>query len=150
MATVPRVLIVADEVQHRDEQQPGGLAWADQPPDGLMVQDLLWLAQVGVDHGGVVVAVQDDFAVRDGDRVDVRVDDARGGVGLLGDLVHVALGRDAGTYVEELPDTVPGQEPDGPAQERPVGPGERPGVGVYRGESPARVLVDQDLMATSQ
>ena len=37
-----------------------------------------------------------------GDRVDVDVDDARFRHDLLGDLVHVALGRDAGADVEEL------------------------------------------------
>ena len=41
--------------------------------------------------------------MRDRDRVDVDVDHPGVGAAALGDLVHVADGRDAGADVEELP-----------------------------------------------
>ena len=68
-----------------------------------MGQNLTWLAGVGLEHGGEAVGPQ-RRAVRHGDRVDVHVDDARGRVPALGDLVHVADGGDAGAEVEELAD----------------------------------------------
>ena len=98
----------------------------------------------------LVVAGQDGLAVRDRDRVDVGVDHARTRVGVLGDLVHVALGRDAGADVEELADAGRGEEPDRPAEERPVGPGDRPDVGLDRDDRPAQVLVGQEVVAAAQ
>jgi hypothetical protein len=53
----------------------------------------------------------------DRDRVDVHLHHP--GVG--GDLVHVALGRDAGADVEELAHTSCVEVADGAAEERPVG-----------------------------
>ena len=56
------------------------------------------------------VARQDGPAVRDSHLVDVRVDDVGAGAGLLSDLVHVALGRDARADVKKLADPARGQE----------------------------------------
>ena len=58
-----------------------------------MGQDLLRLAQVGLDDRGVRVPGQQGPAVRDRDRVDVDVGDPRTGDRPLGDLVHIRLGR---------------------------------------------------------
>ena len=72
-------------------------------------------AQVGLDDRGFLVTVQEGLAVRDGHRVDVNVGHPGGRGGLLGDLVHVALGGDAGPDVQELADAVsrPGTGPPG-------------------------------------
>jgi len=57
-------------------------------------------------------------------RVVVHVDHPGAGRGVLGDLVHVAVGRQPGAEIQELPDArLGGQEPDRAAEERPVGPG---------------------------
>jgi hypothetical protein len=117
---------------------------------GGVAEHLLWIAQVGIDDRGVVVPGQDGLAVRDDDRVDIGIDHPGSGIGLLGDLVHVPLGRDARTDVEELADAGGGQEPHGPAEERAVGAGDRPDVGIDRGERPAQVLVGQEVVAAAQ
>jgi len=100
----PRIVGIGDEMQDRDQQQPGRLAGIDQPPGDIAGQDLLRVAQVRIDDHGVRVARQDGPAVRDRDRdrVDVDVDHPGVRVGLLGDLVHVALGRYARADIEEL------------------------------------------------
>jgi len=58
-------------------------------------QDLLWLAQVGADDRGVLIPGEKSLAVRDGDRVNVNIDNPGIRAGLLGDLMHVPLSRDA-------------------------------------------------------
>ena len=74
-----------------------------------------------MDHPGPVVAGEQLPAVRDRDRVDVDVDHPGLRVRRLGDLVHVADGRNAGADVEELVDAGVEQRPYGPAQELPAG-----------------------------
>jgi hypothetical protein len=55
--------------------------------------------------------------VRQDRRVDVNIDDPRSGRGLLGDLVHVALGEQSAAIVDELPDAAfAGQVAHGPLQ----------------------------------
>ena len=98
----PGICGIADERQHRDEQQPGRLADVDQPPGGLVGEDLLRLAQVGVDDRRVLIPGQESLAVRDGDRVNVDIDHPGIRAGLLGDLMHVPLSRDAGANIQEL------------------------------------------------
>jgi hypothetical protein len=64
-------------------------------------------------------------------RIVVDVDHLRGRVHLVRDLVDVAAARQAGADVQELRDPgLAGQEPDHPAQQRPVGL--RPCGGVGR------------------
>jgi menaquinone-9 beta-reductase len=137
----PGISVVTDEWQHGDEQQADRPAEVDQSPGAVVGEDLLGVTQVGFDDGGAGVAGEDGLAVGDGDRVHLDVGDAGGGVGLLGGLVHVALGRDAGADVQELADAGPGQEPYRPAEELPVSQGERPGVGIHGGDGPSHVLV---------
>src|ERR1700760_4526380 len=68
------------------------------------------------------------------------------GRGRLGHLVHVPAGRDARADVQELPDAVlGGQEPDRPAHEVPVGPGDGPDVGLDRDHRPGRVLIGPEV-----
>src|ERR1035441_7642207 len=52
----------------------------------------------------------------------------------MSDLVHVALGRNAGADVEEIA----------------VGPRDRPDIGLDRGHRPAQVLVGQEIVAAAQ
>jgi hypothetical protein len=91
----PGVFGVGDEMQDHDEQQPGWLAEVDQPPDGGVAEDLLRVAQVRVEDGGVLVPGEDGLAVSDRDLIHFGVDHAGVRVGPLGDLVHVPLGGDA-------------------------------------------------------
>jgi hypothetical protein len=115
-----------------------------------VVEDFAWLAQVGLDDRGVLGALQEGLAVRHDDGVDVDVGDPGGRVGLLGDLVHVALGGDARADVQELADTIRGEEPDRPADERAVGPADERGGGFDRGDRPGHVLVGQEVMRAAQ
>jgi hypothetical protein len=88
----------------------------------------------GLDRG---VAVQDEPTVPDRDVVMVDVDHARPRRGLLGDLVDVLLGRDAGADVEELADAgLADQEPGSAAEEGLVRLGQWPGYSAPR--RPAR------------
>src|ERR1039457_5538857 len=68
----------------------------------------------------------------------------------MSDLVHVALGRNAGADVEELADAGRGEEPHRPAEEIAVGPRDRPDIGIDRGHRPAQVLVGQEIVAAAQ
>jgi hypothetical protein len=78
-----------------------------------------------VDGHDTVVVGEDGLAMGDCHQVDVDVDHPRLRRGALGDLMHVADRGDAGAEVEKLADTSGGEEPDRPAQERPVGPVDR-------------------------
>jgi len=144
------VVQIAEEVQHRHQQQADRLAEIDQPPGHGMVQHLARIADVPVDHGRVRIGGQNGLAVRDRHRVDVGVDHPGGRVGALRHLVHVALGRDARADIQELADTGRGQEVHGPAEERPVGPGDHPDVGLHGGDGPAQVLVGQEVMGATE
>jgi len=64
--------------------------------------------------------------------------------------MHVPLGRYAGADVKELADAGRGEEPHRPAEERAVGAGDRPDIGIDRGERPAQVLVGQEVVASAQ
>jgi hypothetical protein len=130
----PGVVGVSNELQDGDEQQPDRLAEVDPALRDRVGQDFFRFAQVGLDNGGVLVTRQDGLAVRDGHRVDFSAGHAGARVGLLGDLVHVALGGDSRADVEELADACRGEEPHRPAEERPVGAGGIPDVGVDRGD----------------
>jgi hypothetical protein len=138
------------KMQDGDEQQPDRLAEVDQAPADVVGEDLVRVAQVGVDDRGVLVAGQDGLAVRDRDRVDVDVDDPGARVGPLGDLVHVPLGRYAGPDVEELADAGAGQQPHRPAEKGPVCLADRAGVGLDRGDHPADVLVGQEVVGAAK
>src|SRR6185437_13173773 len=118
-----RVLVVTDQMQHADELHRDGPAEV-QCPAGV-VEDLVRVAQVGIDvvGGTVAGAGQQRAGVGQHDRVVVRVHDPGGRRDLLGDLVDVRTGGDAGTDVEELPDAgVVGQVGHRTLHERPVGP----------------------------
>ncbi len=144
------LLSVGDEMQDGYQQQPGRLAGVDQPPGDFVAEDLLWLTQVSIDDRGVVVAFQEDFAVRHDDRVDIGVDHPGPRVGVLGDLVHVPLSGNAGADIEELADADLAQEPYRPAEERPVGPADERGGGLDRGNRAGYVLVSQEVMGPAQ
>ena len=90
-------------------------------------------------------ALQQRGGVAEHDRVVVDVDDPAPRRDRLGDLVGIALGGQAGPDVEELAQAgLLGQEPDRPAQERPVGrarppaPWPRPRSSAGRPRGPRR------------
>jgi pimeloyl-ACP methyl ester carboxylesterase len=128
-----RIVGVGDEVQHRKQEQPHrlaqvqGLAHRRRPKDRVEVAEIgvevpalpLWLAgEQGTSvcqHDGVVVDVDDPALRRD----------------RLGDLVHVGVGRQPGTDVEELPDSRLGRQvPDRSREKAPVLYRRGPDLGV--------------------
>jgi hypothetical protein len=112
-------------VHDPDQHQPDGLGEVEGAGHGRVAEDRLRLAEVGLDEGHppLLAAGHQGPGVGQHDRVVVHVDDPRLRGQLLGDLVDVARGRDAGPDVEELADAGLGdQEPHGPAHERPLGP----------------------------
>ena len=86
-----------------------------------MREDPVRLAHVLLDHGHLPVAGQQLASVQHGDRVDVDVHHPGVRRGRLGDLVHVADGRDAGADVDELANAGLGQLPNHTLEERAVG-----------------------------
>ena len=99
---------------------------------------------------GVRVAVQQVLAVRDGYRVDLGIDHPATRCGLLGHLVHVALGGDTGPDVEELADPGRGQAAYRPAEKGPAGPGAGPDVRLDGDHRPGQILVDQELVRAAE
>jgi hypothetical protein len=113
---------VRDEVHDGDQQHRHRAAEVEQQLGSGVGQDLGWLAQVGLDDRGFGVVLEHEPAVRHRDLIVVHVDHTRSGGGTLRDLMDVLLGGDARADVEELPDAgLAGQEPNGPAEEGPVG-----------------------------
>src|SRR5262249_6992863 len=140
-----------DKVQDRDQEQGNRLAEVEQQLRLGRGEDLVRLAQVGLDDGGVGVVAQDELAVGDGDLIVVDVDDPGPGGDALGGLVAVVLGGDAGAYVEKLPD--PGlacQEPDRSAQERPVGLNGGAEIGVQGDDRARGVAVSLKIVVAAQ
>jgi cytochrome P450 len=117
----PRLFVVGDEVQHRDQQHGDGLGEVHQQLGFGVADDLGRLPQVTLDDGGVGVVGQHEPAVGDDDIVVVDVDDARAGGRALGDLVDVVLRGDAGADVEELADA--GRSRQVPHRAAEEGPG---------------------------
>src|SRR5207248_4587991 len=95
-----RVVRVGDEVQHAGEQDGERLAQVDQPEVDRLGHDPVRFPHVGLDDAGALFAVENRPALHDGDRIDVDVDHPGVRVRLLGDLVHVADGGNAGADVE--------------------------------------------------
>lgn len=115
-----------------------------------MGEQFVGAAQVGADHHRAVVDGQQPPGVRDGDLVDVGVDHPRVGRDLADDLVHVALGGQAGADVEELAYALLGGEPDGPAQEVTVGLGGDAGVRKDRQDLLGGGPVGGEVVAATQ
>jgi hypothetical protein len=116
-----RIVAVRDEVQYGGEDQRDRPVEVDQPAGVLRLQDLPGLVQVALEDGSPGFVGEQCPAVRYGHRVDVDVDDPAVRVGGEGHVVHVALGRDAGADVEELPYAERGQLAYRAAQEGAVG-----------------------------
>ena len=79
-----------------------------------MAEDRIRIAQVRIDVGRGAVGATDQqrVCVRQDDRVVVDVDDSGCGIDLLGNLVDVALGWQAGPDIDELADSRFGEGPD--------------------------------------
>ncbi len=119
-----RVLLVSEEMQDGDQQHRHRLGEVEQPSHLGMAEDHLGLSQVRQhgDRGGVVGQQRVGMHVHD--RVVVDVGHAHIRRDSLGDLVDVALGRQAGADVEEQADAgIGGQVAHCALQERPVLPG---------------------------
>lgn len=83
-------------------------------------------------------------------RIDIDIDHPGNGIGALGDLVHVADGRDAGADIEKLVDPLIEEKADGPAQEGTVG---LQGEGGFREDTQDRLsglAVDGDVMEATE
>jgi hypothetical protein len=85
-------------------------------------EDLLDVAQVCLDRCGPVVARKQHFAMRNRDRFLIDIHHAARRIGSLGDLMHVAHGRDTRADVEKLADSGVDHEENGSAQEGPSNP----------------------------
>ena len=146
-----RLLGVQQEMQDRDEDEPDRLGEVNQPACLGMGQNRGRIAQVSLDNSGPAVAGQQLAALGHGDRVAVGVQHPRVRRDQLGDLVHVARGRDAGADVDELADArLLREEPHRTAQESPVRPaGSRdPRVqGLHPG---AQLAVGRQVMRPAQ
>src|SRR5262249_52363696 len=143
---VDRLELVGYEVQHRDQEHDRGLGRVDEPAQVRIGEDDLGVAQVGVDDGGAVVARQDGAPVGDGGRVPVHVDDAGVWVDLLGHIVDVALGGDAGAEVDELVDAGLAEVAYASAQEGPVDAGQARYVGHRLQDLLGELAVDGEVM----
>jgi hypothetical protein len=120
-----RLVLIVQEVQHRDQHERDRLAEVDHRPDRGRGQDLGRAAQVGLDVGGLPLRGrrQQRPRVREHHRVAVHVHDARRRRYRLRHLVHVVGGGQAGADVKELPDARLGrQEPHRAAEEPAVLP----------------------------
>ncbi|CAM5304490.1 hypothetical protein SHIRM173S_05750 [Streptomyces hirsutus] len=135
-------VLVGDEVQQRDEGE------RDRPVEveDLLraLQDALRIAHIGLEVLGhpLVGAAQQRARVGQHDRVVVAVDDARVGCDLLGDLVEVRFGGDAGADVEELLYALAGEPARGALHEGPVHPRHHGHPRVEGEHLPAHGLVD--------
>jgi hypothetical protein len=142
--------VVGNEVQHGDHQHGDRSGEVDQAGHVGVFDDLVGLAQVGADRAGVRVAGEDRLPVRDGDRVDVDVDDARVGRAALGHVVHVAQRRYPGADIEELPDPGVGEPLHDPAQVGAVGVRDQPDVGPHLDGPVEEHPVDLEVVGTAQ
>jgi PAS domain S-box-containing protein len=118
-----RTVRIRDVLQGHQEHDGDRLAEVELL--GGLSQDPAGIAGVGLDVGGGALggAGQQRPGVREDDRVVVHVDDPGFRRDLLGDLVRVIGGGQAGPDIQELPDPgLTGQVLHGPAQEGPVGP----------------------------
>ena len=133
-------------MQHAHEQEREGPGEVDERPGQLVVQDLIGAAQVGLEHlGGAAGQQGAPVGAYDGVVVDVENPCAAGD--LLGDLVHVSRGGQAGADVDELPDPVLlGEDPHHPAQERPVSPGDERQLRHHLDELVSRGTVGREVV----
>jgi hypothetical protein len=114
-------------MEHRDEQQPHGLAEIEQfPRPGEYLADI---PQVCRDHRDVLVVAHPGLGVTDHDGVVVDIDDTGVLVTFLSDLIRVRTGREPGADVEKLADARIPQEPDRADQEGAVLPRRHPHLG---------------------
>ena len=109
-------------MQETHEQDRQGLVEIDHAPDPGVVEDVVRLARVLLDHNCVVDPRQQLPAVSDHDRVVVRVHHARLGSDSVRDFVHIALRGKPGADVEELTDAGFGKKVHSATQKCPVFP----------------------------
>jgi len=145
-----RLAVVGDEVQQRQQQHAHRAVEVEQAARRGVGEDRRRVAGVGPDGGGAGVVGQQRRAVGHGDRVDVHVEDAGGGVAALGDLVGVPGGGDAAAQVEELVDAPVEQEGDGAAQEGAVGARDERDVGVDGLRAPDGRAIDGGVLEAAE
>ena len=110
------------EVQHHRQDHRHRFGQRDQPLQGGIGQDGVWVGQIPL-QGDHACAGQQRAGVRDHHWVPVDVGHPAVRVSGLGDLVGVLRGGQPAADVDELPDALPGQPGDGGGQEQPVLPG---------------------------
>ena len=116
-----------------------------------MVEDLADVAHVGLDDGDVLVGLQQRAAVHEHHRIAVDVDDARRGVDLVGDLVHVVLGRQTRAEVDDLGDPGFLDQPAHHAQERDAPAlGELLRLRFHREDGVADPAVDGEVLLAAE
>jgi hypothetical protein len=139
---------LAQDAQHHERDGPAEVQGGGRP-----VQDGASVPQVGVDVAGGAGgrAGEQGAGVHQDQGVVVDVDNTALRGDPLHDLVRVARRRQAGTDVEELADARPGyQVPDGPAQERPVGPREPGDIREHRHDLVADQAVGRVVVLATQ
>src|SRR5215470_1319957 len=148
-----RVILIGHKVQDRDQHQryrPGKVKSA--PYRGI-TEDLVRLAQVGVDVGGGTLgrAVEQGGGVREHQRVVVDIDNPRIRCDPLRDLVHVVGHRQADADVKELAHAgLHGQEGYRPAQEGTVFSDGGPDGGKDGGNLVAGFPVGDEVVLTAE
>jgi hypothetical protein len=111
-------------MQHGHQQHSHRLVEIDHRLHPGQREQVIRLAQVGVDRGDGHVVGQQRVGVQHHERVVIAVDHPGLAVRGLRDLVHVGHGGQAGADVQELSDPlVAGQMPHRSPQEPPVGAG---------------------------
>src|SRR5688572_6159751 len=96
------LLMIRKEVEQGHEEHPDRPFEVDQAPYLRVVENLRGLADIGLDHTNLGVAPQYGLTVRNGNRVDIHIDDPSIRIRPLGNLVNVSDRRDAGPNVKEL------------------------------------------------
>ncbi len=119
----PRIGGVGNEHQDGRHQHPDRLAEVDELAKLGVAEDRVRLAQVTADHNGRSRSGEQGTALRFHHRVVVDVDHPGVRGDPLNDIVRVPHGRQPGTDVNELPDTVLGDPLGRPLVKPAVGPG---------------------------
>ncbi len=144
------LVVIRGKMENGNHQNRHGAAKVEQTLDLCMIEHLFRLGDIRLDGSGIGVVSQDSQTVSHGNGINVHVNDAGSGIGLLGDLVDIAHSRNAGTEVKELVNPLLETKVDGPAQKSAVSLRSQPEIGHRRNILFSRQSVNLKIVIATQ